>query len=107
VLIDGRKYARMAKKLARAARDRGVKVTLITDPYCDWGAELADEMFAVPTDLNLFWDNTAPMASLISLLVNGVFNELGADVEQRMAAVSAGYNGFVGHTHTAPEPRRR
>lgn len=102
VLIDGRKYARMTEKLARAARERGIRVTLITDPYCGWGAELADEMFAVPTDLNLFWDNTAPMASLVSLLVNGVFNELGADVEQRMAAVSASYDSFVGHTGTVP-----
>lgn len=107
VLIDGRKYSRMAEKLARAARERGVKVTVITDPYCDWGAELADDMFAVPTDLNLFWDNTAPMASLVSLLVNGVFNELGADVEQRMAAVSAGYNSFVGHSGSVSEPRGR
>ncbi|ASM74508.1 MULTISPECIES: MurR/RpiR family transcriptional regulator [Roseobacteraceae] len=97
VIIDGRKYSSMAEKLARAARERGVKVTLITDLYCNWGAGLAEEIFAVPTDLNLFWDNTAAMSSLISLTVNGVFNELGADVEERMAAISAGYNGFVGH----------
>lgn len=97
VIIDGRKYSSMAEKLARAAKDRGVKVSLITDLYCNWGAGLVDEVFAVPTDLNLFWDNTAPISSLISLTVNGVFNELGADVEERMAAVSAGYNGFVGH----------
>ena len=51
----------------------------------------------MPTELNLFWDNTAPISSLISLTVNGVFNELGADVEERMAAISAGYNTFVGH----------
>lgn len=97
VLIDGRKYSRLTEKLARAAKALGIKVTLITDPYCAWGAESADEMFAIPTDLNLFWDNTAPMASLVSLLVNGVFNELGAEVEPRMARISALHNEFVGH----------
>ena len=97
VIIDGRKYSRMAEKLARAAKERGVKVSLITDLYCTWDSGLADETFAVPTELNLFWDNTAPISSLISLTVNGVFNELGADVEERMAAISAGYNTFVGH----------
>lgn len=97
VIIDGRKYSGMAEKLARAAKGRGVKVTLITDLYCNWGDGLVDEIFAVPTDLNLFWDNTAPITSLISLTVNGVFNALGADVEERMAAISAGYNEFVGH----------
>ncbi len=97
VLIDGRKYSRLTEKLAREAKTLGMNVTLITDPYCDWAGDVATEVFAVPTDLNLFWDNTAPMASLISLLVNGVFNELGAEVEGRMAQVSARYNEFIGH----------
>lgn len=97
VLIDGRRYSRLTRALARAARDVGVPVTLITDPYCDWGNETVDEMFTVQTDLNQFWDATSPMSSLIGLLVNGVFNELGPEVEARMARVSAFHNDFIGH----------
>lgn len=103
VLFDGRKYSRLAERLARKARAGGFKVTLITDTYCAWGGDAVDEMFAVPTDLNLFWDNTAPMASLVSLLVNGVFNELGSGVEARMARVSALHNEFVGHVGGSPK----
>ena len=38
------------------------------------------------------------MASLIGLMVNAVFAELGPEVEARLSAVSALYGDFVGHT---------
>lgn len=104
VLIDGRRYSRLTRDLAVAARDEGIPVTLITDPYCDWAPGLVTELFAVPTDLNHFWDTTSAMSSLIGLLVNGVFRELGAEVEDRMARVSALYDDFIGHTVPGRNP---
>lgn len=98
LLIDGRRYSRLTRDLALAARDEGIPVTLITDPYCDWAPGVVTELFAVPTDLNHFWDTTSAMSSLIGLLINGVFRELGAEVEGRMARVSALYDDFIGHT---------
>ncbi|WP_374396863.1 MurR/RpiR family transcriptional regulator [Tabrizicola sp.] len=104
VLIDGRRYSRLTRDLALAARDEGSPVTLITDPYCDWAPGLVTDLFAVPTDLNHFWDTTSAMSSLIGLLVNGVFRELGAGVEERMARVSALYGDFIGHTVPGRNP---
>ena len=104
VLIDGRRYSRLTRDLALAARDDGIPVTLITDPYCDWAPGLVTELFAVPTDLNHFWDTTSAMSSLIGLVVNGVFRELGAGVEERMARVSALYGDFIGHTVPGRNP---
>ncbi|MCB6179074.1 MurR/RpiR family transcriptional regulator [Rhodobacter sp. Har01] len=98
VLIDGRRYSRLTRDLALAARDEGIPVTLITDPFCDWAQGSVTEAFAVQTDLNHFWDTTSAMSSLIGLMVNGVFKELGAGVEARMARVSALYGDFIGHT---------
>ena len=98
VLVDGRRYSRLTRDLAQAARDAGIPVTLITDPYCDWAPGIVTELFAVPTDLNHFWDTTSAMSSLICLLVSGVFRELGAVVEDRMGRVSALYGTFIGHT---------
>jgi DNA-binding MurR/RpiR family transcriptional regulator len=106
VLIDGRRYSRLTRDLAAAAHDAGIPVTLITDPYCDWAHKTASELFAVPTDLNHFWDTTAAMSSLIGLLVNGVFKELGAEVEARMARISAYYGEFIGHTGQSRKPPR-
>jgi len=97
VLFDGRRYSRLTRALAQAARQKGIAVTLITDPWCDWGQDLADECLAVQTDLGQFWDSTAAMASLNALLVNRVFRELGAEtVEARLAQVAGLYNDFIG-----------
>lgn len=106
VLIDGRRYSQMTRKLALAARKTGVPVTLITDPYCTWGAEVADEMFIVRTDLNQFWDATSAMSSLICLIVNGIFGELGPEVEARMSRVSALHADFIGHAEGSPRISR-
>lgn len=96
VIFEARRYSQLARELAIAARTADIPVTLITDPYCDWGHEVADEVFAVPTQFNLFWESTAQMASLANLLVNGVFMELGPKVEERMNRIAALYDQFTG-----------
>jgi DNA-binding MurR/RpiR family transcriptional regulator len=106
VIFEGRRYSRMAQLLAQDARRAGVGVTLVTDTFCDWGRALADEMFAVPTEFNLFWESTAQMASLANLLVNGVFLELGHSVERRMDEVSALYSRFTGYAGDLSGPVR-
>jgi DNA-binding MurR/RpiR family transcriptional regulator len=96
VLIEARRYSRLARRLAAEAKAVGITTTLITDTYCSWSHDLVDETFAVQTDLNQFWDSSAPMASLIGLLINSIFNELGPSVEARMNQVSALYSRFTG-----------
>ncbi|MEH6523957.1 MurR/RpiR family transcriptional regulator [Sulfitobacter sp.] len=97
VIFEARRYSQNALLLADAAKAAGIPVTLITDPYCDWGHKVADEIFVVPTSFNLFWESTAQMASLANLLVNGVFLELGPQVEVRMNKVARLYGKFTGH----------
>ncbi len=103
VMFEARRYSKNAPLLAAEAKAAGIPVTLITDPYCDWGHSVADEIFVVPTSFNLFWESTAQMASLANLLVNGVFMELGPQVEARMNRIAQLYGKFTGHVdHTAP-----
>jgi len=97
VIFEARRYSRHAELLAAEAKAAGIPVTLITDPYCDWGLDVADEIFVVPTSFNLFWESTAQMASLANLLVNGVFMELGPEVESRMNKIAGLYGRFTGH----------
>lgn len=97
VIFEVRKYSRMAHLLAQDAKDRGIATTLITDAFCEWGHDLVDEMFVVPTDFNLFWESTAQMGSLVNLLVHSVFLELGVSVEERMNEVSSLYSRYTGH----------
>lgn len=97
VLFEARRHSRLARLLAAEAHRGRIPTTLITDPFCDWGHDLVDEMFVVQTEMNLFWDWTAPMASLVGLLINDIFNELGPAVEKRMNEVSTLYSRFVGY----------
>ena len=97
VLFEARRYSQNALMLAKAAKAAGIPVTLVTDPYCDWGHTVADEIFVVPTSFDLFWDSTAQMGSLANLLVNGVFVELGPQVEARMTRIAELYGAFTGY----------
>lgn len=97
IIIEARRYSRLARLLAVEARSAGIATTLITDSYCDWAHDLVDEIFSVQTDINQFWESTGPVASLIALLINSIFNELGPSVEQRMTKISALYSHFIGH----------
>lgn len=106
VIFEARRYSRQARMLAEDARALGIPVTLVTDPWCDWGHDAADEMFVVPTDVGLFWESTAQMASLANLLVGAVFTRLGPEVEDRMNRVAALYDRFTGHV-AGPGSRHR
>nr|WP_259943591.1 MurR/RpiR family transcriptional regulator [Sulfitobacter sp. M368] len=102
VIFEARRYSKLALELATNAKAKGIPVTLITDPYCDWAHDVADEIFVVPTQFNLFWESTAQMASLANLLVNGVFMELGPEVETRMNNIANLYNTFTGPCRKRP-----
>lgn len=104
VLFEARRYSRLALLLASEARKARIPTTLITDGFCDWGHDLVDEMFVVPTEFNMFWDSTAQMASLGNLLINSIFNELGTAVEERMNRVSELYSRFIGHVGDSSGP---
>ncbi|WP_439860154.1 MurR/RpiR family transcriptional regulator [Pseudomonas sp. MBLB4136] len=101
LVFEARRYSQHAQLLCRKAREAGIKVTLVTDPYCEWADAHADEVFRVPTEMNLFWESTAAMLSLVHLLVNEVFRNLGPGVEARLEATAALHNEFVGYT-TSP-----
>ncbi len=47
------------------------------------------------------------MASLANLLVNGVFMELGPEVEDRMNRIAELYGRFTGHVGSAPATTNR
>jgi DNA-binding MurR/RpiR family transcriptional regulator len=104
VMFEARRYSRMARLLARDAKAAGIPTTLVTDAFCDWGREAADETLVVPTEFNMFWDSTAQMASLINLLMNAVFIELGPQVEKRLDEVSRLYARFTGYVGDGSGP---
>ena len=104
VMFEARRYSRMARLLARDARAARIPTTLVTDAFCDWGRGSVDEMLVVPTEFNMFWDSTAQMASLVNLMMNAVFVELGPQVEKRIERISQLHARYTGHVGDASGP---
>lgn len=98
VVFDARRYSRWSEALCRQARLHHMPVILVTDMYCDWADEAADCVFRVQTDLDLFWESTAPMLTLAHLMINDVFARLGPDAQTRLEAVAALSHEFTGYT---------
>lgn len=97
VVIETRRYSRLAHDLAQKAHAEGIAVTVITDSYCGWAAACAQEVLRVDTDFAHFWDATGQIAGLINLLVNRVFAELGPGIEERMNRIASNYAALIGH----------
>lgn len=106
VVFEARRYSRLAQLLVRDAAEAGIPVTLVTDAFCTWGGGDVAETFVVPTEFNLFWDSTAQMASLVSLIVNAVSIEIGPEVEARMNRVSRLYSRYTGYVGDDTGPER-
>lgn len=97
VIFEARRYSRLARLLAQEARGQGLGVTLVTDPFCTWGAAAADEVFFVTTQVGQFWDSTALMATLGNLLLNDICLELKDRVGTRLDRIARLYGGLTGH----------
>jgi DNA-binding MurR/RpiR family transcriptional regulator len=87
VLIDFYRYDRATQILARAARDQGIDVIIVTDAYCLWAREVTDRVFSLPTSTGLFWHSTAAFTTLLNLMVDDVIQRLGDRVPKRLDKV--------------------
>lgn len=84
--------------LCQKAKEYSIPVTMITDKYCDWADQYANEVFRVDTEFKLIWDCTARMLTLTHLLLNDVSKKLGPQVEKRLERISHLHSEFVGYT---------
>lgn len=104
VIFEARRYSRMAKILARKAQEQGLAVTLVTDRFCNWAHDHSDDVYALPTQFNLFWDSTALMANWSSLMVSSVFSQLGPEATHRMEQTALHFGQFTGHVDDPVTP---
>lgn len=83
VLLEMRRYTRLSYLLGQECRRRGVRLVVLCDTHCAWARDCTEDVLAVSTASELFWDSQAPFASLINLLLNDVILRLGTAVETR------------------------
>lgn len=96
VMLDCRRYSRWFRLLAQKAAQLGIPVVIVTDAYCRWATELTPHALRVRTDSGRFWDNNAPLASLLNLLLEDVIERLGDAVYAQLDAASEFGSAFMG-----------
>jgi DNA-binding MurR/RpiR family transcriptional regulator len=108
VLIDSRRYSRPFRLLGEKASALGVPLVIATDAYCGWASKLTPCALQARTDCGRFWDNNAPISSLLNLLIEDVIEHLGDAVHPQLDAASEFGAAFVGfeRVHRQREGKR-
>lgn len=96
VIVDSRRYSRWFRLLGETASTLGVPLVIATDAYCTWAAKLTPCALQARTDASRFWDNNAPILSLLNLLIEDVIESLGDAVHSQLDAASESGAAFVG-----------
>ncbi|TDK41377.1 MurR/RpiR family transcriptional regulator [Antarcticimicrobium luteum] len=84
ILFEMRRYTRLSFQLARAASEAGIALAIICDTHCYWAHDFTEDVLAVNTEAELFWDSQAPFATLNNLLLDDVIAQLGDQVAKRI-----------------------
>ncbi|KJS10548.1 MAG: RpiR family transcriptional regulator [Hoeflea sp. BRH_c9] len=88
VLVDVRRFAAKARKLAAHARAIGVKVVLVSDDACTWVEEECDIPIIMPGARGPLWDGAATMVAVFDLLIANLIVELGDSVNGRVETLT-------------------
>lgn len=84
ILFEMRRYTRLSFQLASAAVEAGIPLAIICDTHCYWARDFTEDVLAVNTESDLFWDSQAPFATLNNLLLDDVIAQLGDQVAERI-----------------------
>jgi DNA-binding MurR/RpiR family transcriptional regulator len=84
ILADVRRFAAKAQPLARAAREAGVTVLLISDDACTFADDCADIPIIMPGARGPLWDGAVMMVAVFDLLIANLIVALGDSVNARV-----------------------
>jgi DNA-binding MurR/RpiR family transcriptional regulator len=84
VMVDTAEYAAMTFRLAAEIKARRIPLVVVTDKYSHWAADFTDMALEVSTRVDLYWDSTATMSAMLTLLTHAVAEKLGHKTEKRM-----------------------
>jgi DNA-binding MurR/RpiR family transcriptional regulator len=104
VMVDTRRYSRLFRLLGETASSLGIPLIIATDTYCTWAPKLTPYTLCARTDSGRFWDNNAPLASLLNLLLEDVIEQLGDEVHAHLDAATEFRSRFVGFERVHRQP---
>ena len=84
VMVDIAEYAAMTFRLAAEIKRRQIPLIVVTDKYSHWAADFTGLALEVSTRVDLYWDSTAAISAVLTLLTHEVAAKLGHKAEKRM-----------------------
>ena len=84
VMVDTAEYAAMTFRLAAEIKQRRIPLIIVTDKYSHWAADFTDLALEVSTRVDLYWDSTAAISAVLTLLTHEVAAKLGHKAAKRM-----------------------
>jgi len=84
VMVDIAEYAAMTFRLAAEIKRRRIPLIVVTDKYSHWAADFTNLALEVSTRVDLYWDSTAAISAVLTLLTHEVAAKLGHKAEKRM-----------------------
>ncbi len=94
VIFDFRRYQADSVLLARAARDRGASILLVTDPWESPIAEFADHVLIAEVTSPSPYDSMVPAFALVEALIAEIVTRLGKDTLKRIRDLEGLRTGF-------------
>ena len=96
VMVDTAEYAAMTFRLAAEIKRRQIPLIVVTDKYSHWAADFTDMALEISTRVDLYWDSTAAISAVLTLLTHAVAEKLGHKAEKRMDELEL----IAGHLQT-------
>lgn len=84
VMVDTAEYSAMTFRLAAEIKQRRIPLIVVTDRYSHWAQEFTDLALEVSTRVDLYWDSTAAISAVLTLLMHAVAEQLGSKAQKRM-----------------------
>lgn len=103
LLIDMAEYSSMTFRLCEQIVRRKIPLIIVTDRYSHWASEYTDLVLEVSTRVDLYWDSTSAISTILNLLTHAVAEKLGKTAEKRMDELE----DIAGILRTFRKPPRR
>ncbi|MBI2254692.1 MAG: MurR/RpiR family transcriptional regulator [Proteobacteria bacterium] len=103
LLVDMAEYASMTFRLCDQIVRRKIPLIIVTDRYSHWASEYTNLALEVSTRVDLYWDSTSAISTILNLLTHAVAGKLGKTAEKRMDELE----DIAGILRTFRKPPRR
>jgi DNA-binding MurR/RpiR family transcriptional regulator len=96
VVFDFRRYQADTLRFAKACRQRGATLLLITDPWLSPIAEVSQQILMCDVEASSPYDSLVPAVAIVETLIAAVVEQLGEPARERVEKLEAARDEVIG-----------